>query len=198
MRKLLWNLCSWQLSVETFQKATWYLWKGQNAADVLQLCCPGKWDEGKVWHGDAGAPGVLWSWIMWYFLLMQCVCRYVGDVWWLRELAWAWKALQIHQCPSKRRLSSWYAVVLTVEPLCRQSASSSALRIQEVIWLWSTWKFCIFGLPPSWRMVSSNISCSVFVAHISGPQLAGLGVFANFSVPIFCLETEEVFFLCYF
>lgn len=67
MRSLLWNLCSWQLSVETFQKASRYLWKGQNAVDVLQLLCPGKLEEGKVWHRDVGAPGTLWSGITWYF-----------------------------------------------------------------------------------------------------------------------------------
>lgn len=38
------------------------------------------------------------------FMLMQCLCRCVGDVWWLRELAWAWKALQIHQFPSKSKV----------------------------------------------------------------------------------------------
>lgn len=76
MRRLLWNLCSWQLSVETFQKASWYLWKGQNAADVLQLHCLGKWDEGKVWHGDVGALGMLWSWIMGYFYA-YAVCMQV-------------------------------------------------------------------------------------------------------------------------
>lgn len=123
------------------------------------------------------------------FMLMQCVCRCVGDVWWLRELAWAWKALQIHQFPSKRRLSSTYAVVLTVEPLCRQSA----LMIKGVIWLCSTWKFCIFGLLPSRGMMSSRISCGLFVAHISGLQLAGLGVFANFSTHLLSWDWKSSF-----
>lgn len=117
------------------------------------------------------------------FLCLCSVCRYVGDVWWLRELAWAWKALQMHQAlqfPSKRRLSSTYAVVLTVEPLCRQSASPSALRIKGVIWLWSTWKFCIFGLPPSRGMMSSKISCSLFCSSYLRSPVSWVGCICQF------------------
>lgn len=71
------------------------------------------------------------------------------------------------------RLSDMYAVVLTVEPLCRQSSRPSVLRIKGGIGLWSRLKFCIFDLPQSTGMVPSNVTCSLFVAHISGPWLAG-------------------------
>lgn len=74
----------------------------------------------------------------------------------------------IRKSPSETRLSSTRAVVVTVEPLRRQSERPSALRIKGGIGIWSIFKFCIFGLAQSTGMVPSNVTyVSLFIAHMS-------------------------------
>lgn len=127
-RNLLWNPCSWQLSMETFQKTLWYLWKGQNAAELLQLHCPGRWEVEKVWHRDAGAPGILWTWITCYFYA-SAVCVQVRG-WCLMDQGIGMKNYRsaINQCPCESRFSSMCAGVQTVESLCKQSSRPSGWR----------------------------------------------------------------------
>lgn len=128
------------------------------------------------------------------FMLMQCLCRCVGDVWWLRELAWAWKALQIHQFPSKSKVvqyiccsSDCKATLQSIsKPLSPEDKGSDLIMVHMKI-------SHICGLPPRTGMVSSNVSCGLFVTYISGPQLAGLGVFANFSTHLLSWDWRSSF-----
>lgn len=192
MKSLLWNFCSWQLSLKTFQKASWYLWKGQNAADVLQLCCPGKQEEGKVWHRDVGAPGMLWSWIMWYFYAYAVCVQVCGRCLMAQGISMSMKSSTDPPVSKQKKVVQYICCSFD----CRatmQAISPSALMIKWVIWLWSTWKFCIFGLIPRRGIMSSSISCGLLVAHISGPQLAGLGVFVNFSTHLLSWDWKSSF-----
>lgn len=73
MRKLLWNLCSWQLSVETFQKASWYL-EGPKCSRCAAVVLPRETGqrEGLAWEMlelqvCCGAE------LCDIFMLMQCV-----------------------------------------------------------------------------------------------------------------------------
>lgn len=74
----------------------------------------------------------------------------------------------IRKSPSETRLSNTRTVVVTVEPLLRQSERPSALRGKGGIGIWSIFKFCIFGLAQSTGMVPCNVTyVSLFIAHMS-------------------------------
>lgn len=194
MRSVLWNLCSWQLSVETFQKALWYPWKGQNAADVLQLPCPGKQGAGKVWHRDVGAPGMLWSWIMWYFYAYAVCVQVCGRCSMAQGISMSMKSstdppiskqkqVALHICCSFECRATMQAIS---KPLSPGDKGIDLIMVQmKILHIWISTKYRSSRCP----LMSAAV---FFVAHISGPQLAGLGVFANYC-PSFVLRLKKFF-----
>lgn len=143
-----------------------FLWKqAAFLGELLKSCvvpmeakthqyCPGRWEVEKVLHSDARPPGMLWSWTMWY----SCLCRCVGNSWWLRELVRAWKILYrctIHRSPCKSRLSHTYGVVVTVELLLQAIWRTISPEHKGRNWILSKFKICLLGFPHRKGMVPS-------------------------------------------
>lgn len=173
MRSLLWSPCSRQLSVETFQKDSWYPWKGQSAANLLQLRCPGRREVGKVWHRDAGAPGMLWSWIMWCFYASAVCVQVCGRCLMAQGISMSMKnstdppiskrkQVVEYTCCSFDCRATMQAIFKTLSP---EDRGRDWVMVQiKIVHIWTS---------TNTGMVPSNVTCSLSVAHISGPWLAG-------------------------
>lgn len=79
MRSLLWNQCSWQLSVETLQKDLWYPWNGQNAVNLVCGTAQGDGKQGRSGIETLELQVCCGAELSGIFMLLQCVCRCVGD-----------------------------------------------------------------------------------------------------------------------